>query len=120
MFINLEMTKQLYNNFPKDWICQCENCKLFYSNVKDSFVELANWLKQYNIEIDKPFELSSIELDDGTIEYLEAQYVVIGTCEDDFSVCVGDIEISPTHIHPSTNINEKHFVLGASSIFLHR
>ena len=59
------------------------------------------------IDIEKPFETSSLEPDeDGIIEYCPCQYVVFGKAPKDFIKRLDDVTISLASSYPDINLTE--------------
>ena len=64
------------------------------------------------VNIEKPFELLLPDEDEGgCLEYPICQYVVFGTCPEDYSHQIGNVTFGRSDCHPSTKIDEEHFVL---------
>lgn len=89
MTLKIDKEKNLlfYNTFVP---CDCVNCRNFYSQIKTACRQLSDVFAKYNIDIEKPWELSSVKLKK-TTEYISCQYVVFGECSDDFKMKAGDI-----------------------------
>ncbi len=69
--------------------------------------------------IEKPFETASgVPESDGYIDYLFAQYVVLGDSEDFCEVTVDSVDVSIANSHPATDIEEEHFVVEIGRIRL--
>ena len=112
MKIDIVKTKEYYNSLSLDMLCDCDYCKLYCFNSRKEFSELALWLDKYGVDIEKPFEVMSLEPDEsGMLDYIGVQYIVFGTFSNDNSYYVGDFNIKIVHSHPSTGISDKHFVL---------
>lgn len=112
MTVNIISTKEYYKMLSMDSLCDCDYCELYYEKAKRTFPELAGWLDIHGIDIGKPFEVISIGPDEnGVLNYIGVQYIVFGSCPDDYSCSVGDISIRNTDFHPRTEIKEDHFVL---------
>lgn len=112
MKIDIVKTKEYYNSLSLDMLCDCDYCKLYYIKSRKEFPELALWLDKYGVDIEKPFEVMSLEPDEsGMLEYIGVQYIVFGTFSNDNSYYVGDFNIKIADSHPSTGISDEHFVL---------
>ncbi|SFE54770.1 hypothetical protein [Peptostreptococcus sp. D1] len=112
MKIDLVKTREYYNLLCSDRLCDCDYCKLYYLKARKEFPELAAWLEKYGVDIEKPFEVMSIDpAENGIIEYIGMQYIVYGTCSKDISFKAGNFDIRAAHSHPSTGISEEHFVI---------
>ena len=108
--IKIDKEKNLL--FYKSYIpCNCVYCRNFYAQIKSVCKSLAEYFQQYNIDIQKPYELAPINFKDKT-EYISCQYLVFGECSDDFQMNIGDITLRKELSHPSTDSYEKpNFVL---------
>ena len=100
--------------------CDCAGCRNFFVQIKEKFPEINEYLLSLNVDICRPFELVWVELEnENKIKYWGCQYIVIGSCENDFVKKIGDIEfINNTTFHSSTGISEEHFVLDFGTIVL--
>ena len=100
MEIDIAKTKEYYNSLSLDMLCDCDYCKLYYIKSRKEFPELALWLDKYGVDIEKPFEVMSLEPDEsGMLEYIGVQYIVFGTFLNDNSYYVGDFNIKIAHSH---------------------
>ncbi len=117
MIVNSEKNIKYYRS-DKIKQCGCDFCKNYIKNIKTTYPSIDKYLSELGVDIQKPFELSYIELDKDTVEYLACQYVVFGQCKDDFSCTIEDVKFCKSTIHPDTNITEEHFVLEFGSIIM--
>ena len=112
MNIDIVKTKEYDNSLPLDRLCDGDYCKLYCFKSRKEFSELALWLDKYGVDIEKPFEVISLEPDDnGMLDYIGVQYIVFGNFKNDNSYYVGDFNIKIAHSHPNTEISDEHFVL---------
>ena len=112
MKIDIVKTREYYNLLSSDMLCDCDYCKLYYAKSRKEFLELALWLDEYGVDIEKPFEVMSPEPDEsGTLDYIGVQYIVFGNFTNDISYYVGDFNIKIAYSHPNTEISDEHFVL---------
>ena len=110
--IDIVKTKEYYNSLSSDMLCDCDYCKLYYAKSRKEFSELALWLDKYGVDIEKPFEVMSLEPDDnGMLDYIGVQYIVFGNFKNDNSYYIGDFNIKIADSHPDTGISDEHFVL---------
>jgi len=117
--VNIERTTQYYESLTPDDLCTCDHCRLYYREAAAAYPELAAWLRARGAEITKPFEAMSLEPDsNGTLAYPGVQYVLFGTCPEDYQTTLGSLTIRRTDSHPSTGITEPHFVLEAGPMEL--
>ena len=112
MKIDIGKTKEYYNSLSSGLLCDCDYSKLYYAKSRKEFCELALWLDKYGVDIEKPFEVISLEPDDnGMLDYIGVQYIVFGNFKNDNSYYVGDFNIKIADSHPNTGISDEHFVL---------
>ena len=112
MKIDIVKTREYYNSLSSGLLCDCDYCKLYYAKSRKEFCELALWLDKYGVDIEKPFEVMSLEPDEsGMLDYIGVQYIVFGTFSNDNSYYVGNFNIKIADSHPNTGISDEHFVL---------
>ena len=112
MKIYIVKTREYYNLLSSGLLCDCDYCKLYYAKSRKEFLELALWLDKYGVDIEKPFEVMSLEPDEsGMLDYIGVQYIVFGNFKNDNSYYVGDFNIKIADSYPDTGISEEHFVL---------
>ena len=112
MKIDIVKTKEYYNSLPLDMLCDCDYCKLYYIKSRNDFAVVGFGLDKYGVDIEKPFEVMSLEPDEsGMLDYIGVQYIVFGTFSNDNSYYVGEFNIKIAHSHPNTGISDEHFVL---------
>ena len=58
-------------------LCECESCENFYAQIKGKFPKLESFLADFGVDITKPDECMSVELDN-TIQYIGIDYTVCG------------------------------------------
>lgn len=120
MTVDKVKTTHYYEELSIDSLCDCDYCRLYYSKSKAVYPELTDWLMQYGIDIEKPYETMWLDPDEkGIVNYLGVQYIVFGTCEEQFECVVGDIIIRRVHSFPTpVGIEGDFFVLEAYPICL--
>jgi hypothetical protein len=118
MNVNIEKTKKYYHSIGPESLCDCNYCKNYYVQIKADYPEIASYLASLGVDIEKPFEDSPLEPENGMLEYCACQYIVFGSCPDTYRHKIGDVEFCVTTSHPSTGIKEEHFVLDFSPIRL--
>jgi hypothetical protein len=113
MHVNIEKTQNYYRSAkPEALLCDCIYCKNYYLQIKEAYPAVAAYLASLGIDIKKPFELAPLEADEnGILEYVLCQYIVFGSCEGSYRHKIGDVEFRVAPYHPSTDIEEAHFVL---------
>ena len=81
--VDIEKTKNYYKTHS---LCECDCCENFYAQINGKFPILESFLAEFGVDISKPDELSSIELEN-EIQYITIDYTVcgkmknIGQCE---------------------------------------
>lgn len=119
MGVDSKKTRQYYDSIGAEDLCSCEYCKNYYLQIRKEYPLVADYLDVLGVDIEKPHEISPLGVDeDGYIEYIICQYVVFGSEIRTFSEKIGDVEFAIAKSYPSTNIQEKHFVLEMDSIRL--
>lgn len=117
MKIDIVKTREYYNSLSLGLLCDCDYCKLYYAKSRKEFSELALWLDKYGVDIEKPFEVMSLEPDDnGMLDYIGVQYIVFGNFKNDNSYYVGDFNIKIADSHSHIEIGDEHFVPGVIPI----
>ena len=93
--------------------------KNYCARVKAAYPAAAEYLAGLGVEIEKPLETSPLEPGaDGMMEYRACQYVVLGSCEENYRHTVGGVEVCKARFYPETGVKEEHFVLEFSPIRL--
>ena len=72
--VDIEKTIEYYKTHS---LCECDCCENFYVQIKDKFPKLESILSSFGIDISKPDEIMSVELDN-TIQYISVDYTVCG------------------------------------------
>ena len=112
MKLNIEKTQEYYDSLEQEYLCNCNYCKTYYLRVKEKYPKVSSYLDSLGIDIEKPFEISSLEPDENNIlEYCVCQYIVFGCCCDTYSYKIGDVEFRIAQLYPDTGIKEEHFVI---------
>lgn len=105
-------TQDYYKELSYDDLCSCAYCRNYISQVKGEYPEAAKYLQQLGVDIEKPFETMPLEPDkDGYIEYIAAQYIVLGEDAGFEGAEVDSVKIDIARSHPSTRLKEAHFVI---------
>ena len=60
--------KKYYDSLSYDELCNCQECKLFYSKARQEYPEIADWLAQLGIDIGKTFEGDYFVLEIGPMQ----------------------------------------------------
>ena len=110
--VDIKKTKQYYDSLKQDVLCDCKYCKNYCQQVKTKFPEIAAYLASLGVDIEKPFETNPLEPDkNGILEYCSCQYIVFGNYSDTYNHRIGGVTFRIASSYPSTNLEEKHFVL---------
>lgn len=110
--MDIEGTKSYYEQISNRDLCDCTYCQNYISKVRVTYPEVAKYLSSLGIDIEKPFETMPLEPDEmGYIEYISAQYIVFGELDDFVKIVIGSVNVDVADTHPSTQINEDHFVI---------
>lgn len=110
--LDIEEIKLYYERISNRDLCDCAYCQNYISIVKVTYPKVAEYLFSLGIDIEKPFETMPLEPDEmGYIEYISAQYIVYGESDDFVKTVIGSVNVDIADTHPSTQINEDHFVI---------
>ena len=116
--MDAEKTREYYKKIGETELCGCAYCQNYAKEVKAAYPKVAEVLALMGVDIEKPFETMPLEPDEGYIDYVAAQYVVLGRTEDFKETSVGPVRIDIAEAHPATAIKEEHFVIEISPIRL--
>ena len=72
--VDREKTEQYYRTHT---LCDCVDCRNYYAQVKTQFPQLDAFLSEFGVDIARPDETMSVELE-GRVEYLNVDYTVCG------------------------------------------
>ncbi|MBQ3563401.1 MAG: hypothetical protein IJA21_02190 [Clostridia bacterium] len=72
--VDIEKTIDYYKTHS---LCECDYCENFYVQIKGKFPKLESFLAEFGVDITKPDECISVELDD-TIQYISVDYTACG------------------------------------------
>ena len=109
---DIEKTRAYYRALGPENICDCAYCRNYCARVKAAYPEVARYLDSLGVDIEKPFEIFLPEpMADGALEYPICQYIIFGSCPEDFTHRIGDVTFGRSDCHPNTGIDEEHFVL---------
>ena len=113
--MNIEKTKLFYEQDASSHLCKCEYCQNYFKEVRKTYPKVAEYLDSIGVDISKSFETAPMDPDEnGFIDYLLAQYIVLGDSKDFKETIisdVNDVKISIANSHPGTNLDEPHFVI---------
>lgn len=112
MNLDIEGTKSYYDHIINRDLCDCAYCQNYVREIKVTYPKVAEYLCSLGIDIEKPFETMPLEPDEaGYIEYISAQYIVYGEPDDFVKTVIGSVHVDVADTHPTTQINEAHFVI---------
>ena len=72
--VDQEKTQQYYRTHT---LCGCVYCRNYYAQVKQQFPRLDAFLSEFGVDIARPDEIMSVELE-GRVAYLNVDYTVCG------------------------------------------
>ena len=116
--MNIEKTRQYYEQLTDEDICDCAYCRNYVKEVRAAYPELAAFLNKLGINIEKPFEAIPVGPADGLMFYSGVQYVVIGPDDDFKETMIGEVRAFIADSHPMTDIMEDHFVVEIAPVYL--
>ena len=117
--MDIERTKAYYAQISERDLCQCEYCRNYVHEIRAACPKVTEYLASLGIDIEKPFETMPIEPDQtGHIEYISGQYVAYGKPDDFVKTVIRNVSVDLTGTHPSTGIDEAHFVIEIAPIRL--
>lgn len=117
--MNIEKTREYYSYLTNDDLCQCDYCKNFSKEIRTAYPAVTEYLQKIGVDIEKPFETMPLDPDDdGMIEYIGAQYIVMGSDEGFQSAVISDTKIFITQSHPNVKLEDEHFVIEIFPVFL--
>lgn len=110
--MDVEKTKEFYNQMKADDLCNCAYCQNYIREIKSTYPKVSEYLSRLGVDIEKPFETMPLEPDkSGYIEYISSQYIVCGTSDDFMKVTVASVSVDIAESHPATATEEVHFVI---------
>ena len=71
-------TENYYRALNNENLCSCNYCRNYYKEVKETYLELSDYLARMGIDIEKPLETMPLEPFEGSIEYIAVQYIAMG------------------------------------------
>ncbi len=81
-----EKTQQYYRTHT---LCDCVYCRNYYAQVRQQFPRLDAFLSEFGVDIARPDEIMSVELE-GHVAYLNVDYTVCGRVQ---TMGEGEIEL---------------------------
>lgn len=112
MNVDITKTKAYYHSITETSLCDCAYCRNYRLQVKSALPKVAEYLCSLGIDIEKPFETFPLVPDEkGMLEYCCCQYIAFGTCEPEYHCRIDNVEFGVSTSHPSTGIEQEHFVI---------
>lgn len=75
--VDVEKTRKYYKAHS---LCDCENCRNFYAQVRGKLPKLDEFFTQFGVDISRPDETWGVEADNG-VNYITTDYTVCGRVE---------------------------------------
>lgn len=117
--MDLEKTRIFYSRIAPLDLCGCAYCQNYIRRIRAAYPEAAAYLAGLGVDIEKPPETLPLEPDgSGSLEYAGAQYIVLGSPDDFTKTAVAPVLVDLAGAHPSTAVEEAHFVIELSPIRL--
>lgn len=117
--MNADRAKAYYEQIGTGDLCSCDYCKNYIGEIRAAYPEVSSYLDRMGVDIAKPFETMPLEPDEaGYIDYPAAQYIVYGEADEFVETTIGSVTVCIAQCHPSTGIEEAHFVIELSPIRL--
>lgn len=118
--VDTEKTKKYYET---NSLCDCVCCRNYYAQIKNKLPKLNDFLCEFGVDISKPDEIMSLEMDD-YIDYINVDYTVCGSIEsigqDEINICDNlflSIDVTDGFVSPNGQ-TEKYFTLSVMKIKL--
>lgn len=118
MNINKELTNKFYESYNP---CNCGDCRFFIKNIENNQANIFKYLKSFNINPLKPYELVSIfNGKDKMIEYLDCVYVVFGTIDNEIETTIDGIKITSCNKerYPLLKTNDEYFLITFGPVYM--
>lgn len=75
--VDTEQTEKYYETHS---LCDCVCCRNYYAQIKSKLPKLNDFLSEFGVDISKPDEIMSVEMDN-YIDYINVDYTVCGSIE---------------------------------------
>lgn len=118
--VDTEQTEKYYETHS---LCNCMFCRNYYPQIKNKLPKLNDFLSEFGIDISKPDEILSVEMDH-YIDYFNVDYTVCGSIEsmgqDAIEICDNlllSIVITDGFVSPNEQ-PEKYFTISVMNIKL--
>lgn len=100
----------------KDNKYDCDYQNAYISLAKKQYPVTAEFLREFGVNIEKPFKVNLLETKDDIIYYSEILYIVLGDKTKFKKAKIGKVKIEIADSYPDTNIKEEHYVIKLSPI----
>ncbi len=111
MEVDVRKTTQYYSSLSDTQLCDCAYCINYRKEIKAAYPRLVDALARLGVDIEKPYETSPLEPEEGYLTYCACQYIVFGSCRATDCWQVGSVTLRPALSYPPTGIGSPHFVL---------
>lgn len=118
MSMNINETRKYYESMTAQDMCQCGNCQNFYRRISETYPEVAAFLSDLGVDIEKPHEAWAIEIENDKLMYPDVQYVVMGSKSDFKETEISGVKIYLADSYPPTDVDEEHFVIESGPYYL--
>ena len=117
--MDIQKTRQYNKTVDQSQLCDCDYCLNYIKQIKSEYPVVSEYLDSLGVDIAKPFETMPLEPDNqGKIEYTSVLYVVLGNKNQFKNTTFSNVRIEVTTSHPSTDIQDNHFVIEVYPIVL--
>lgn len=117
--MDIERTKAYYEQIKEDSLCPCIYCQNYYRQIRGAYPALSEYLSHLGVDIEKSYYPMPCDPDKtGMIKYVAGLYIIFGTPDGFEKTTIGSVHVNTTEIYPPTEIEEDHFVVEVSPIFL--
>ena len=117
--MDIEKTREYYLNLKEEDVCDCEWCRNFITHIRKVYPDVAKYLDEMGVDIEKPYESWSLDPDEnGNVLYPDVMYEIMGNSEDFVPTKIGDVDVHLATSYPYSDLKEEHFVIELSSFLL--
>ncbi len=110
------------NYYKTHLLCECDSCENYYAQIKGKFPKLESFLADFGVDITKPDECMSVELED-TIQYIGIDYTVCGKVStmSEYEIDIHDnlffnLVITDGFVSPNEQTGD-YFTISVSNVF---
>ena len=62
--MDIEKTREYYLNLKEEDVCDCEWCRNFITQIRKVYPDVAKYLDEMGVDIEKPYESWSLDPDE--------------------------------------------------------